>query len=160
MRLKNCLCLPKPSVTGPLLCLALGCLLIPGAMAAMYKWVDADGQVHYTQEQPPAGIEGQAVKPPPPPASPEEAQKEFENRQKLLDGLSEERQKETEEQGKTAEDKAFFEENCRRAHVSLAAYQVPNALIQQPDGSRDRIPEEQRLAGLKDAEERIKEYCK
>ncbi len=33
------------------------CLLVPSAFAGLYKWVDADGSVHYTDTPPPQGAE-------------------------------------------------------------------------------------------------------
>ncbi|MCG8614453.1 MAG: DUF4124 domain-containing protein, partial [Pseudomonadales bacterium] len=29
----------------------------------MYKWVDEDGNTHYSQSPPPAGVEGTTIKP-------------------------------------------------------------------------------------------------
>ncbi|MBM2830851.1 MAG: hypothetical protein HW411_1641, partial [Gammaproteobacteria bacterium] len=40
-------------------------LLSMNCFAAMYKWVDADGNVHYTQSPPPEGVESATIKPPP-----------------------------------------------------------------------------------------------
>ena len=39
--------------------------------AGIYRWVDANGQVHFG-ERPPQNIESEVVKPPPPPALPAE----------------------------------------------------------------------------------------
>ena len=144
------------SVLAALLWLA-GAGSSPGA--EMYKWVDKDGHVQYTQEPPPGDIKAETVKPPPKVDS-ESAQKETEQLEKQLGDAREGRQKEAEESNKAADDKAFNEENCRRAKVSLASYQVPNALVQQPDGSRVRLAEEERLAGLQKSAELIKKYCK
>ena len=157
---KTALSFSLPSIVKSVSLLALGCLFAPGAVAEMYKWVDEDGQVQYTQSPPPPGVEGETIKPPPPPASPEEAQKQMQAREELLDGLQEDRQNKVETDAQAAAGAAWTEENCRRARASVSAYQVPNALIAQPDGSRTRITEEQRLAGLKEAQERVKEYCK
>ena len=133
--------------------------LTPRAMAEMYKWVDENGRVQYTQERPPPGIKGDTIKPPPPVDS-EAAAKQLEARQELLKGAGEARNKSAEEAKLAAEDKAFNEENCRRARQTVAAYQVPNALVQQPDGSRKRYTEDERQKGLSDAEARVKEFCK
>ena len=140
---------------------SLVCLvaLAPPAMAEMYKWVDADGHVHYTQERPPPGIKGDTIKPPPPVDS-ETAAKQLESRQELLNDAREGREKSAEEAKNAADDKAFNEENCRRAKQSVAAYQVPNALVEQADGSRMRFPEDERLKGLADSEARVKQFCK
>lgn len=129
------------------------------ATAEMYKWVDENGNVHYTQERPPPGIQGETIKPPPPVDS-AAAQKQLESRQELLKEASEGRTKSADKAKLAVEDKAFTEENCRRAQASVAAFSVPNALVMQPDGSRTRYTEEERLKGLADAEARVKEFCK
>ena len=41
------------------------CLLFSSAHAALYKWVDADGNTHYTQQPPPGDIDSETIKPPP-----------------------------------------------------------------------------------------------
>lgn len=127
--------------------------------AEMYKWVDENGNVHYTQERPPPGVQGQTIKPPPTVDS-EAAQKQLESRQELLNESREGRAKSADQAQLSAEDKAFKVENCRRAQASVAAYSVPNALVQQPDGSRTRFSEDERLKGLADAEARVKDFCK
>ena len=139
-----------------LICLAA---LTPRAMAEMYKWVDENGRVQYTQERPPPGIKGDTIKPPPPVDS-EAAAKQLEAREELLKDAREGREKTAEDAKVAADDKAFNEENCRRVKQTVAAYQVPNALVQQPDGSRKRYTEDERQKGLSDAEARVKEFCK
>ena len=50
-------------------CLCFAILLLPAAVHAQtYRWVDAQGQVHYTQTPPPKGVAGAYVPPPPPPS--------------------------------------------------------------------------------------------
>ncbi|MBI2994033.1 MAG: DUF4124 domain-containing protein [Gammaproteobacteria bacterium] len=127
--------------------------------AEMYKWVDENGEVQYTQQPPPGNIKAETIKPPPK-VDTEGAQKELEQQQKEVDALKENRDKRTEEVKTAADDKAFNAENCRRAQASVASFSVPNALIAQSDGSRTRITEEERLAGLKKAEDGVKEFCK
>ena len=137
-------------------CLAV--LALP-AMAEMYKWVDENGNVHYTQERPPPGTQGETLKPPPPVNS-EVAEKQLESRQELLNEAREGRTKSAEEARKASEDQAFNVENCRRAKQTVAAYQVPNALVEQPDGSRKRYTEDERQKGLAESEARVNEFCK
>lgn len=129
------------------------------AFAEMYKWVDENGNVQYTQHPPPGDIKAETIKPPPKVDS-ESALQELDEQQKQLEEVRAGRQKQGEEVAKAEEEKAWYVENCRRAQATLASYQVPNALIQQADGSRTRISEEDRQAGLAKANEMIKEYCK
>jgi len=140
---------------------SLVCLVVlaPAAMAEMYKWVDENGAVHYTQERPPPGIQGDKIKPPPPVSS-EAADAQLESSQEFLNDAAEGRAKNAEAAKLAAEEKTFNKENCNRARQTVAAYQVPNALVEQPDGSRKRYTEEERQAGLSEAEGRVKEFCK
>ncbi|HKK16999.1 MAG TPA: DUF4124 domain-containing protein, partial [Gammaproteobacteria bacterium] len=43
----------------------LALLVSSNALAAMYKWVDENGEVHYTQTPPPGDIQAETIKPPP-----------------------------------------------------------------------------------------------
>lgn len=151
--------LRRPALRNALAFLACLIVLTPPAMAEMYKWVDENGNVHYTQERPPPGIKGDTIKPPPAVDS-EAAEKQLESRQELLNDAREGRAKSAEEAKLAADDKTFNAENCNRAKQTVAAYQVPNALVEQPDGSRKRYTEEERLKGLSEAEGRVKEFCK
>lgn len=56
------------------------------AAAAMYKWTDADGNVHYSQTPPPSGQAEEMAPPPPSPLSPEEAEKRREQSRRSLLG--------------------------------------------------------------------------
>ena len=152
---------PRRSALRSIAVVSVFCLATLGlpAVAEMYKWVDADGNVQYTQERPPPGIKGETIKPPPPVDS-EVAEKQLESRQELLNEAREGRTKSAEEAKKADEEKAFNAENCRRARQSVAANQIPNALVLQADGSRTRLNEDERLKGLADAEKRVKEFCK
>src|SRR3569833_3315296 len=60
---------------------AMGALLLANAAtAAMYKWIDEQGRVQYSQTPPPAG-QFKELKPGPPPSqSPEEAEQELQAR--------------------------------------------------------------------------------
>lgn len=55
--------------------LALALLVVPLTSAAtVYKWIDANGRVVYSDQPPPANVKTEVVKPAPPPANPEAAQ--------------------------------------------------------------------------------------
>ncbi|HKJ76593.1 MAG TPA: DUF4124 domain-containing protein, partial [Gammaproteobacteria bacterium] len=66
------------------------CLAFAGPVAAaMYKWTDADGNVHYSQTPPPSGQAEEMAPPPPSPLSPEEAEKRREQSRRSLLGEEE-----------------------------------------------------------------------
>lgn len=151
----------RPVVSGLIGTVLAGATVLSQPVSAeMYKWVDADGQTHFTQEPPPPGVEGQAVKPPPPPASPDLRKDTTQKWETYVKDANQQRDKAAEAEKKAEADKAFMEENCRRAKISVESYSVPHALIQEPDGSRKRITEDERQQGLKEAQDRVDKYCK
>ena len=50
---------------------ALAAVAMAGAEGTIYKWVDKEGNVHYTDCPPPPGCESEAVAPPPAPSAAE-----------------------------------------------------------------------------------------
>ena len=134
-------------------------IIIPYCVSAeMYKWVDEDGNTHYTQSPPPGGIESQTIKPPLKVDS-ANAQSEVERQTGKADELRKERQEKKNAIELQKENEAVQKENCKRAKQRLATYSRPRGLIEQEDGSRVRITEEERQAGLKDSQEMIEKYC-
>ena len=137
----------------------LGIYLLAGhAYAAMYKWVDEEGNVQYTQSPPPAGIEADTIKPPPEVDS-ATAIKQLEEQDKEFDELRNQRQeqekKSTEEEAKVAMQK----KNCEMARKRLETYARPRVRFVQEDGSRVTATEEERQEQIKKSEAMIKEFC-
>jgi hypothetical protein len=68
---------------------ALAAALSLPAMAALYKWTDANGRVVYSDQPPPGGVKSEVVGPAPPPANPnavkEMASQDQEMRKRQLD---------------------------------------------------------------------------
>ena len=67
---------PRAAIGLPFAVAALLVLATVGgpAAATMYKWVDANGRVVYSDQPPPANVKSEIVKPPPPPDNPRAAQ--------------------------------------------------------------------------------------
>jgi hypothetical protein len=137
----------------------ISALYIPVCYAAMYKWVDADGNTQYTQHPPPGDIQAETIKPPPK-VNTEDALNKLEAQKKEATELREGRLKKAEEKSKAEENLALEKENCRRGRENLTNLERPHGLIAQPDGSRVRITEEVRQQKLAQAREMIKEWCK
>ena len=55
--------------------LVLACALAAStaAFGQLYKWVDKDGKVTYSDQPPPANVKSEVLRPPPPPANPNAA---------------------------------------------------------------------------------------
>jgi len=126
--------------------------------AEMYKWVDENGVTQFSQTPPPGKTDVQTLNVKVTPADPAAAEK-LKARVEGLDKIRDTRAEDQQLKGQVEEAKAVNEENCRRARARLAAYTVPNALIEQADGSRARVDEATRQKELTASQEMVKTYC-
>lgn len=133
-------------------------LLIPVTEARMYKWVDEDGKTNYTQSPPPGDVNAETIKPPPK-IDDDSAIAEVERQTKGADKLRSNRKELEKIEALQKENNEVTKENCRRSKQKLNTYSRPRGLIQQEDGSRVRVDEETRQAGLAEAQKKIEEYC-
>jgi hypothetical protein len=125
---------------------------------SMYKWVDEEGNVQYTQSPPPRDIEYSTLKPPPKIDS-ERSQNQLEKRKSKVNELREERQKRTADKKTSEEEKTRLKKNCATAKANLASYVMPRVKITAKDGSVIRITEEDRQRRITEAKERVQEFC-
>ncbi len=108
------------------------CSVSVGAWGTVYRWVDENGQVVYSQTPPPPGREARTVAPPPPPAeSPEVARQRIKKQLETLDKLDEKRRKTREEAQKKEEEARKKAEICQRArnNLNLLTSRPPNTLF-------------------------------
>jgi len=96
--------------------LALAGLAAPVA-AAMYKWVDANGRVVYSDQPPPANVKSEVLQPPPPPANPNAA-RELADREVAI----QQRDKKRSEEAKAAEAVRQASERKREACVNALGH--------------------------------------
>ena len=136
-------------------------LIGPGsyAVAAMYKWVDAEGNTHYTQSPPPAGATGKEIKPPPKVDS-EAAVKSLEQQQQDLDKITTERLKQGDATQKAVKEQSEQKRLCEQARASAASFERPRVTLNEKDGSQRRATDEERLAKLVEANKQVAENCK
>ena len=133
-------------------------LSIPAPFADVYKWVDKNGQTVYSQNPPPGNVDFEEIGKPAKVDS-ARALKKLRDDKIKADKLRRERLREEADRKKTREQKAEVKKNCKIARGKLASLQRPRAKILQPDGSRIRLPEEERQRQIKEAEAKIKEWC-
>ena len=162
--------------------MVLGALLVPvSAMAGqMYKWTDADGKIHYSDQPPP----GQGVKqsrtistptaPAPAPAADAEkaadgkqaavsparqktpAEQEMEFRKRRLEAAEAEKKKEQE--AAAAKEK---QDNCERAKARVAALQNGGRITtSSPAGEQVYLDDAQIAKELIDARKVADSWCK
>ena len=132
-----------------------------GAQAAMYKWVDAQGNMQYTQTPPPAG-QFKELKSGPPPQAPEEAERQL---QQLLA-----RQRESAKQRETAAKDQESDQHrqaqqdrlCEQAKKRLAVLESrpgPRLGVVENGAVVRRMDEDERQTKLAETRKIIAEFC-
>ncbi len=118
------------------------------ASAGLYKWVDDEGNVHYSQKRP-ANQQYERLKAPPP--SPDSAKPLYQS------------DKSAEKPGKTAasetaKNKEIRAKNCAQAKKNLNNYQV-HRRIRDKDGNVTIIDNKERVKQIENATKAISNYC-
>ncbi|MGE0080380.1 MAG: DUF4124 domain-containing protein [Thiohalomonadaceae bacterium] len=141
------------------LCAALTlCLALP-AQAAMYKWVDKDGSVVYSETPPPDASNVTTIAPPPLPPSPpppREAPAEASPGQPVGDtpaGSDGQRDRARQQVEET------LRKNCEIARQNLQIYRTANRILTADDNVVD-LDETTRAARIMEAERDIATFCK
>lgn len=135
------------------------CLFPISGFAQMYKWVDEEGNTHYSQQPPPAGITAETVKPPPK-VDTEQAVNELTEQQEKLQKLQEEREKQKEEQAKLDEQAALKQKNCRISQDRLNnLLNTGTVRAIDEEGNLTRTTVEDHQARIDEVREKVKKYC-
>ena len=133
-------------------------LLAGNVSAAMYKWVDEDGNTHYTQSPPPGDIQAETIAPPPR-VNTKQAVEQLNEQEEKASELRKQRLDAAEEQRKKDEELARKQANCELARQRLESYTEPRVKFVQADGTRVRATEEERLEQIKTSQDMIDEFC-
>ena len=137
------------------------CLGIPlTAAAEAYKWKDAAGHVHYS-DQPPSD-QAKVIKGAPVPAQdPNAAQQALAEKDRDFKKRMADAAKAKEKADKDAAAARAKQENCERAHSILATLaQNTRTYTGDAYGQRNYMTEEQRAASRADAERYLAENCR
>lgn len=118
------------------------------AFAGLYKWVDDEGNVHYSQKRP-ANQQFERLKAPP--AAPDNDKSLYQSNEPTST---------TDETiaAETAKNKKIREENCTQAKKSLSDYQIYRR-IRDEDGNVTVLDDKVRATQIKRAKEAIRSYC-
>ena len=138
--------------------LALACAL--PALAATYKWVDANGRTVYSDQPPPSGQKYEVVGAAPPPDNPN-AVKEMATKDAEIRKAQKDRAEQATKSQQTRADAQKRAEICSQARSAIRTYQAAGdavlttnakgeAVALDPAEKAKRLAEQQRLA---------KEYC-
>ena len=127
------------------------------ATAAVYKWVDDKGNVHYSEQKPTqSSAEKVRIDKAPPPSSssykkPSLKTKEDENNKD---------ESNTKANSNSAEIAKEKQKLCAEARKDLELMQSTGRLrVKDKDGNITYMPEEDKAARIKRNQDRIKEYC-
>jgi len=141
----------------PIVALLLACT----AQAGMYRWVDDNGMTVYSQTPPP-DRDAHTLKPlPPPAASPEQAQRQLDQQLQQKNDYMEDRELAAEQRRNEQDERKLIEENCRRARSNLENLEdATRRLLLMPDGSYQRLTEEDRQQRMQEARELLDQHCR
>lgn len=145
---------------------ALLFLALPAAVSAeMYRWVDSQGRVHYSDEPPPAGAKSSKTVTPPPPsyapsseaAKPKSWQeKDMEFRQRQSAQAEAQAKKEKEEA-----DAKQKKQNCELARKNLQALESGQRVsVPNENGEQQPIDDATRQKAIAEARKAVDSWCK
>jgi hypothetical protein len=133
-----------------------------GTTHKIYKWVDQNGAIQYTQMPPPEGMQPIEIREAPPPADDPEAERsKLQQQTEDLDERMEKRQESAAKAEASARNEEIRRQNCNSARKNLAELQqggIKRYLM--PDGEVIRLTEEDRQKRIADAKAQIAEFCK
>ena len=133
-----------------------GLILAPAAFAGLYKYVDDNGNVTYSQTPPESGQYEYMKTPGPKPASP--AARTRDSYRESINQAAEERKKDEKVQEEMAKNEEIRKQNCEQAKKNLQAYTVYRH-IRDEKGNVQRLDDKERAARIKENQQAIKDFC-
>jgi len=126
----------------------------------VYKWVDDNGQTHYSQ-QAPRDRDAQVIKAPPPPSiAPAIAQEKLKDLIEQQEGTHEEREQQRQLAREEAELNEQNKESCRINRHNLQQHQNnPGRRMIDSDGNVTEANEEQRQEKILEIQQRLDQHC-
>lgn len=118
------------------------------AFAGLYKWVDEEGNVNYSQN-PPKNTSYKTLKAPPPPPK---------NSKPVYSINEDEEDAEDTIKAESAKNAKLREKNCNAGKNNLRTYQTYRR-IQNKDGSVSRVDDKERARQIETAKQLIRDFC-
>ena len=153
-----------PGRTLPAVALAALCLGAPAQATDVYRWVDENGRVQFSQ-RPPAGAAERITLPGAAPAAPagnaDSTAQRLERQQRLLEAFEYERGQKAEKARDAAERAARRGQWCQALDQQrrFLAHGGP-VYYRRDDGSRDYLSDERRADERRAADERYARFCR
>lgn len=124
-----------------------------------YRWVDAQGQIHYG-DRPPVGAQVEAIHPAPvPPPGNAEALQSLHDYVRTIDERNAERDREAAQKRQEQQREISRKAECEISRAQRLRLERPQLRAYQTDGSVRRLTEEERQARILDVERRITDAC-
>lgn len=153
------LCRSSHQVERLLFVLTLLAYCSAGLAGGVYKWVDEDGHVHYSDRAGHSTAEQLELDEAPAPD--EELQARRAKQDKLLRIMEEERQKEQEQAARGKEEQAQNQQMCTLAKERLSQYQNSRFLFEEDgDGNRRRLSYAEKQQLEANAKAAVEHWCK
>lgn len=154
--------MPKLFSLTSVCCLVAVSLTSFAVQAEMYRYIDEDGQVVYSQFRPAPGVEATTVgAPPPPPSSAGETRQElFDSMQRRIDEKQDQANAEEEAAAKEAEE-LRRQKNCNAARYNLENLTAQdNRILLDRDGKEMTLSDSQRKKAIQKARDEMARDCK
>ena len=130
------------------------------APAEVYKWLDADGKVHYGDRPPATGTDSQSLTLPPAPTRDADDERRSLLRSRLLEAIDAERTEKVQAEREAAAARQKQAQMCARARSDLARFERANIIYtNDPSGARIYMSDEARAEALSNAKLWIDEHC-
>lgn len=123
------------------------------APAQVYKWIDANGKVHYSDK---AVGNGEAIRIPKPQQADPEAKTRLQQFRNQLDSSKVVEEKQAEEKQKLAGEQ---QANCEKTRLRLQRFEEVGQIVQVKDGQRVYLDYEQKDAQMAEMRQYLKENC-
>jgi len=135
---------------------------VAGTADKIYKWVDQNGDLQYTQMPPPTGVQVLEIRSAPPPADDPEAERtRLQQETEAMDERMKERQESAAKAEVQAKNKEIRRQNCTRASKNLAELQQGGTKrYRMPNGEVMHLTEEDRQKRITETKAQIAEFCK
>jgi hypothetical protein len=135
-------------------------LFLQPAAGAMYKWIDADGNVVYSQTKPPGGVPAEEIKKRSTGVSDEESAQQLEGLRDKADAESEDRELKEEIAKEELDRDEVIKKNCEIARHNQTLLETPaRVTLTAEDGTEYFLSDEERQEKLLDARAQVERYC-
>ncbi len=136
------------------------------ASAALIKWVDAEGKVHYSDQPPPPNVKAETLRVPSVPEAPAAASapaapKTVAEREAELKKAQQAKKEAADKSAKEQARKDAEKAQCEAAQQNLRALQEGMRMVEiDAKGERSYLDDEQRRQRIEKAQQDIGTYCK